>query len=308
MKQSVRNRGGFTMIELLLSMTVGLVIIGATMAFAQTTWRDIESSSVREDTYRDARFIAMALERDFAYTGVSLASTVEFGSLMVAGDTVMILSVPYTPAQSFAHSLDVSAVGPNPMGATGTCATNCVDLVAEADSTHDFAVGDLARIQVNDERRLLLVTGITNSDDVFDLEWYNVAQIMHLPAGLSTGPSLDRFSTFVQKLQTVIYYVDGTDLYRAQSLTATGEPDGVLLASGIHDWQVKLIFKDGDEADNANPTDGDATNDYDDLLGVRITAKIGADNIDMRIDDGNRFTRDFEWRFTPRNLVYERNR
>ena len=296
------------MIELLLSMTVGLMIIIATMSFAQTTWRDVESSSVREDAYRDARFIAMALERDLQYTGVSLASSVETGSLVVSGDTIMILSVPFTPAQAFAYSLDVSAVGPNPLPAGGTCGTRCVDLVMEADTTHEFEVGDLVRIQVNDTRRLLLVENLTVSDTTVSLEWANTTSIMHLPSGLSTGPLLDRFSTYVQKLQAVVYYMNGTDLYRAEGFTASGAPDGVLLASGIHNWDVSLIFVDGDEADSANPADSDWTNDYDDLLGVRIVAEIGADRVDMRVDDGVLFTRDFEWRFTPRNLVYERNR
>ena len=108
------------MIELLLSMVVGLMIIGATLGFARTTWRDIESNSIREDTFRDARFIAMALERDFSYTGVSLSSNVEFGSLVVSGDTVMIMSVPFEPLEAYAYPIDISPIGANPLppGAT----------------------------------------------------------------------------------------------------------------------------------------------------------------------------------------------
>ncbi len=297
------------MIELLVSMVVGLVVLGGTLAFAQTTWRDIETNALREDTFRDARFVSMALERDFSYTGVGLASTVEFGSLMVSGDTVMILSVPYTPNEAFAHGLNVPDTGPNPLPPGGTCGARCVDLMLAPDSTADIAVGDLLRIQVNDARRLLWVEDMQAvGDTAFTVDWSNFSTLMHLPAGLSGGLVLDRFSTYVQKLAPVIYYVNGTTLYRAEGLTASGAPNGQPIADGIFQWDVRVIFADGDEADEINVVDSDITNDYDDLLGVRITAEIGADVIDVRVDEGQRFTRDFEWRFTPRNLTYERNR
>ncbi|NNF28845.1 MAG: prepilin-type N-terminal cleavage/methylation domain-containing protein [Gemmatimonadetes bacterium] len=309
MTTETTSRHGFTMIELLISMTVGLLVLGGTLAFAQTTWRDIETNSIREDTYRDARFVSMALERDFAYTGVGMASNVEFGSLMVSGDTVMILSVPYTPMEAYAHDLDVAPTGANPLPTGGTCGPRCVNLKLEPDSTTDIAVGDLLRLQVNNARRLLLVEDMTAvSDTSFTLDWANHGSLMHFPAGLSGGLRLDRWSTYIQRLAPVIYYVQGTTLYRAEGLTQAGSPNGQPIADGIHQWDVKVIFADGDEADAADPNDGDLTNDYDDLLGVRITAEIGADVIDVRVDDGERFTRDFEWRFTPRNLTYERNR
>lgn len=309
MNAKTLSRDGFTMIELLISTLVGLIVLGGSLAFAQTTWRDVETNSIREDTYRDARFISMALERDFAYTGVGISSTVDFGSLMVSGDTIMILGVPYTPTEAYAHPLNVAPTGTNPLPPGGTCGARCIDLRLEPDSTTDITVGDLVRLQVNGVRRLLLVEDMgAASDTSFTLDWANHSDLMHLPAGLSGGLRLDRSGTYVQRLAPVIYYVQGTTLYRAEGLTQAGIPNGQPIADGIHQWDVKLIFADGDEGDAANPDDGDLTNDFDDLLGVRITAEIGADVIDVRVDDGQRFTRDFEWRFTPRNLTYERNR
>ncbi|NNG15598.1 MAG: hypothetical protein HKM89_03885, partial [Gemmatimonadales bacterium] len=68
------------------------------------------------------------------------------------------------------------------------------------------------------------------------------------------------------------------------------------------------IFQDGDELDGADPTDGDATNDFDDILGVRINAVVAAARLNRHVNAGALYTRSYDWRFTPRNLMYERNR
>ena len=83
---------------------------------------------------------------------------------------------------------------------------------------------------------------------------------------------------------------------------------GAVLADGIQSWEVTLVFVDGDEAERANALDGDDTNDYDDIVSVRILAILAADDPDPRVNQGVLYTRDYEWRFAPRNLTYERNR
>ena len=57
-----------------------------------------------------------------------------------------------------------------------------------------------------------------------------------------------------------------------------------------------------------NIQDSDTTNDFDDIVGVRIRNVLAADHIDPRVNDGELFTREYEWRFAPRNLMYERDR
>jgi hypothetical protein len=58
----------------------------------------------------------------------------------------------------------------------------------------------------------------------------------------------------------------------------------------------------------ANSMDSDATNDFDDIVAVRIQATLAADDPDPRVNQGVLYTRDYEWSFAPRNLTYERNR
>jgi hypothetical protein len=129
-----------------------------------------------------------------------------------------------------------------------------------------------------------------------------------LPAALSGGVQLDRFSTIVQKLQPIAYYVLDGVLYRSDRLTAGGNLISSPLAFGVKSWEAKMVFVDLDELDSADPYDTDNTNDFDDILGIRITATLGANHADIRVAGGEIFTREYDWKIFPRNLMYERNR
>ncbi len=290
-----------------MALVMGVVLLTAATQFALATWRSMEGNELRDAAHRNARYVAMSLERDLQSTGVGIASTPSFGTLSVSGDTIVILSVIYDPLEAPPHDLDPPAGVNNPLNPGGTCGTDCLDLL-KVGGTFDIDAGDLARLQVKDTRRLVLVQGVQDAGLGFQL-WFTAHPVLlHYPAGLSGGLLLDRFDTFVQELSAAIYYRDGDRLMRAQGLRADGSPDGEVVSYGVRSWEVTVVFSDGDEADAANPTDSDVTNDYDDLLGVRIRAELGADRVDPRINGGQLFTRSYDWRFSPRNLMYERNR
>jgi prepilin-type N-terminal cleavage/methylation domain-containing protein len=305
--QQCRVRG-FTLIEILISLTVGIIVLSGALSFAVGLWRNLEGNEIREDVYRDARYLEMSFERDFQGTGVGLVSTVSFGSLAAWGDTIVILRVPFLPNESPPYDLDPPAGTNNPLDPGGTCGARCLNLEKAADGTFDIGVGDLARLQVNDTRRLILVQSMVDYGATVAIGFTDTPAILHYPAGLSGGLLLDRYSSFVQRIGPVIYYLDGTELKRAESLNMDGTPAGETVAYGVQSFEVKLVFVDGDEADAANSGDSDATNDFDDVVGVRITAVIGADKTHRAVNQGNLFTRTYEWLFSPRNLLYERNR
>jgi prepilin-type N-terminal cleavage/methylation domain-containing protein len=307
MLQRISTRRGFTIIELLLAMVMGLVILAAGLSFAVSTMRTFTGGQLREGVYRNARFVNMALERDFQGTGVGIGRTPSFGTLAVWGDTVTILQVPYEPIEAEPYDVNM------PLGfiypaETGTCGGQCVDLLKDALGNLDLAVGDLARLQAASERRLILIQSKADFGTTAQVWFTNTPRILHYQAGL-TGMALNgNTGTFVQKLKPIVYYVEGTKLMRAQSFNLDATPAGVVVAEGVQSWNVYLIFVDGDEADEANALDGDDTNDYDDIVGVRIEAVLAADRTDHNVNAGNLFTRRYEWRFAPRNLMYERNR
>lgn len=303
-----KARRGFTIIELMLSLVMGLVVLTAALSFAVQTWRTFSGGQLREEVYRNARFVTMSLERDFQFTGVGLGRTASWGTLAAWGDTILILAVPFEPTEAPPHDLEPGAGTTNPLPPGGTCGTECVNLLKDANGNFDITAGELARLQIKDTRRLILAQSVTDLGTEVEL-WFSAApNILRYPAGLSGGLLLDRYGTFVQELRPIVYYVDGEQLMRAQSFNLDGTPDGAVMAEGIQSWDVTLIFEDGDELDEANAVDSDDTNNYDDVVGVRIRAVLAADKPHPRVNDGNLFTRSYEWRFAPRNLMYERNR
>lgn len=304
----LNRRRGFTLIEVIIAVTVGIMVLSGALSFAVGVMRNLSGNEVREDVFRDARYLSMSLERDFQGTGVGLASTMSFGSLSVNGDTIVILRIPFQPTESPPYDLDPPAGTDNPLPAGGTCGARCLNLTKAAGNVFDIQVGDLARLQVNDERRLILVSGFTDLGASAAIAFTAAPQILNYQAGFAGGLLLDRYGTFVQKVGPVMYYLDGTNLMRAESLNLDGSPAGVPVSENITSFEVTLMFTDGDEADNASATDADVTNDYDDVTGVRVRVTVAADRVHPQVNNGNLFTRTYDWIYSPRNLLYERNR
>jgi len=301
------NRG-FTLVELLIAMVVGVVVISSAMSFAVSTMQTVRGGKLREGVTRDARFISMSLERDFMSTGVGIASTPGFGALAVWGDTTVILRVPFTPTLAPPYDIvpDTNAL---PALGQGTCGSRCLDL-AKAAGTFDLAVGDLARMQIQDERRLIVVTNVTDPggpNDTVRVTFANVDTLVRYQ-GLLTGLQIPPSGAFVQKLAPVVYWAENGNLMRAERFRADGSLNGDVVAENIQAWDASLIFTDGDTLDLADAGDGDATNDFDDILSVRIRATLTASRTDPTVNGGQLFTRTYVWRFSPRNLMYERNR
>ena len=88
-----RSRAGFTLIELILALMIGLVVLTTATALTAATWQSVRGSAIRDDVTRSARYIGVTLQRDVQETGVDLASSVDFGTLSVRNDTIVILRV-----------------------------------------------------------------------------------------------------------------------------------------------------------------------------------------------------------------------
>ena len=88
------DRNGFTRVEMLISLVVSLVVLGASLSFVGSTFRGADGNKLREEVYRSARFIGMSLERDIQTTGVGIESEIRFGTLSTFNDTLVVLHVP----------------------------------------------------------------------------------------------------------------------------------------------------------------------------------------------------------------------
>lgn len=301
------SRGGFTLVEMLFALVLGLVITASALNFAISVFRNIDGDKGREEVYRNARFIGMSLGRDIQYAGVGMESLVRFGTVSTFNDTLVILSIPWDSAIAPAYQIETPFGSSNPLPAGGTCGSLCIRLEKDSNGNYDLSPGDLARLQVNTERHLIIVEEVTDNGTTFDVEFLGDTLILGYEAAFQGGLLLDNTTTFVQKVDPIVYFVEDSILYRGDAFDSTGVLQTFPMAYGVNQWDASLIFLDGDEAAGANTTDTDFTNDFDDILGVRVTSTIGA-NRPIRTATGGEFTRQQEWLLTPRNLMYERNR
>lgn len=305
----MRSRRGFTLVELMLSMTVALVIITAATSFSMSSWQTRRGWTVRESVDRGARFIGLALARDVQEAGIAMESTPTFSSLGSFGDTLSVLSVPYTPNEAPVYPIfDDGGLDPNyPAG--GNCGALCIEFNIPG-GVLDLIAGDLARLQVGTTRRLLLLSSVNNQGNGrFQIEFLDVNRLLGRDAGLDSL-LLSRSGTTLQKLNAVVYYRDiaSKTLYRATSFDAGGAPIGQMMASDVEDFNTSLLFINGSESATYDGLDADTLNDGNDIMGTRVRAQLKSDRSDPAVNGGQPILRWYEWQVSPRNLLYEKNR
>ncbi len=312
--ESAHRRRGFSLIELIVALTLGVVVLGAAMGYLFREMRSLAGSEIRQSVSRNGRYIGVSLRHDVQKAGIDIESTVVFGTVKTwpgdYGDTLVVLHVPYLPEPAPVHSLVPPAGTDDPLVGDGTCGSRCLDLLKGPITPLELGPGDLARLQIRATRRLILIEDLVDATDTtFEATFTEAPLVLRQAAGLSGGLQLTRSGTFVQKLVPIIYYVDAEQqLHRAVRMNLDGSPVGDILAYGVERFEVKLVFSDGDELDQANPTDTDDSNDYDDIVAVRVSVTVVADRVDPRVNNGEPVKRDYEWTISPRNLRYQRNR
>lgn len=304
---------GFTFIELIIALALGVIVLAAAVGFVIREMRNVAGSEIRQALSRNGRFIGISLRHDVQRAGVGISSTTTFGTVAVwpgtYGDTLVILNVPYTPDVAPAHSLIPPPGNDNPLPAGGTCGERCLDVVRE-NMPLELQPGDLARLQVPGALHLILIEQIDiTSDTSAQVTFTSIDTVLSQPASMTGGLLLDRFGTIVQELTPVIYYLDDQEqLMRASRLNFDGSPDGHVLAYGVEEFDVKLVFADGDELERADPFDLDDGNDYDDIVAVKVKVTLKAERADPRVNRGELLRKEYEWMISPRNLRYEKYR
>ena len=309
-RRTLRGRGaagdrrGFTLIELVLAMVIGLVVLASALSVAEGMYGNVTGMRLRDGVGRQARFVGMSLQRDVSETGVDLESSIAFGALASRGDTLTILSVPQDPVPP---EYFVAPHATNPLYVDqGTCGSLCINLRSSAPA---LVPGDLGLLTSLGTNRLFIVSSVTKRTDSSAVALVPADSVLFRAANMQ-DLQLDRGRTasYVQRLRPVMYWLENGQLMRAERMTVAGNFDGVPIADHVRSFEVRLVFTDGDVLPSANVTDADDTNDYDDLIGVRVTIEVDAERTDRSVRGGELLTRRYQWHFTPRNLVYERNR
>lgn len=310
MPRTLRNRQGFSLAEMMIAMVIGVLVLSSAMSLAVSTFRSMAGMQLRDGIDRNARYIGMILQRDLTETGVDIESQANFGTLAVFGDTISILRVPYTGNNAApVYRLLTTIV------ATGVCpARDCVYI--QSATPIQIAVGDLVRYQFQTTRRLLLITSVSAVTGGYRLGFTaGTTMLIHHTAGLNGSGVIPANASaannvLIQELTPVMYWraAATNQLMRAANLNLDGSWNGVVIGEGIQQWDAWLTFTDGDELVEANGTDADATNNYNQITGIRVRSRLQAERADPRVNGGVLLTRDYEWFVAPRNLIYERNR
>jgi prepilin-type N-terminal cleavage/methylation domain-containing protein len=309
-----RDRKGFTVVELVVALTLGAIVVSAALSYLIAEFRSLTASDVREVLARNGRYVGVSLRRDLQRAGIGIETTTIFGTASAwpgtYGDTLVVLYVPYLPQLAPAHTIvPPEGVDENPLPPGSTCGAQCLEVLKDAVEPLDLVPGDLARLEVLGARRLVLIDDISETSDTsVELRFTDASRILRRSAGM-TDLSLDRFGTYVQKLQPTVYYLDeGDRLMRAVGLNLDGSVAGDVLAYGVESFDVELVFFDGDVADEVNVEDSDDSNDFDDVVAMKVRVTLKADRTHPLVNEGELLRRDFEWVVAPRNLRYEKDR
>jgi hypothetical protein len=303
------SRAGYSVVELLIACVMGVLVLSSALSLAMTTFRSMAGLQLRDGIDRNARYLGMVLQRDLTETGVDVEALAGSGTLAVWADTIAILRAKWDgPTNSSVPAYPVSNAnmnqGVNNPGGTPTY----VDISSA--TVPLMAVGDVVRYQKNSLRRLLLVNSITRVGTAYRIGFTPGTWLIHHAAGLAGGapPAIGNpTSATVQALAMVMYYRNGTQLMRAQSLdVATNRPVGAVVAEGVQTFDAWLTFTNGVEALTADTTN--AATSYNQIAGIRVRATMQAEATDFRVNNGALLTKQFEWFVAPRNLIYERNR
>jgi len=115
-------RRGFTFIELMVALALGVIVLAAAVGFVIREMRNLAGSEIRQSLSRNGRYIGVSLRHDVQRAGIEISSSNSFGTVAVwpgtNGDTLVVLHVPYIPdlAPPHAHPepvhLGQTAAGP----------------------------------------------------------------------------------------------------------------------------------------------------------------------------------------------------
>ena len=141
MMRRLRSEAGFTLVELMIAVVIGVIVMIAATGLALVTGRSLAGSKLRDGITRNARYVGLSLQRDLEEAGVGITSQVKFGTVGVWSDTLIVLRIPYAPNASTVYQLQPPAGVNNPLAAGGTCGLTCLNLQNPGPAAFELAVG-----------------------------------------------------------------------------------------------------------------------------------------------------------------------
>lgn len=316
------GRGGFTLVEAIIALTLGTLVVAAAFSLFNTQQGAARAEILRLELQQNARYALDMLRRDLQETGEGMDPHDEFGVVgMIDGtgtsaDSLFVLWIePETPTHS-ASDDNAAVSGQDSVWLEITC-DDPVDDLDEDDflylangSARGVAVVEGSDRDVTDT----CGAGDPGTKTIGELR-LGVDQVDGERHGWIWEDARNDDGAAFQKVRGAAYYIDDSDpdnpkLVRATRYRPDGPDagwDGRPLAEGVVDFQSALIFADGDTLVTADGTDPDLTNDHDDVNSVRVELRVQARRRDHELAGGDAYEREYGTTVTPRNQIYTRN-
>jgi type II secretory pathway pseudopilin PulG len=305
---------GFTFIELLIAMFIGFIMVAGSLGLLDLTRESSRTERLRLELQQNARHATDMVTRDLQQAGQGMDPNTAFGIVASvdgsAGqpDSLFILYIePGTP--------DHVVLAPTP----GLEKSQVILKITCGDPVDDVATGDFMYLASGSARGVAHVTGVNRSAGGSCGGQPPTTQIG--TATLSVAPVDGETHGWVLQANTanavglrvraVAYFLDTTNPTDPYLVRATSYQGGawqrVPVADLISDFQVDLLFSDGDAAPEADAGDADPTNDHDDVNTVRVTFDAQTRWRDKDLAGGQTYARSYSLSVTPRNQLYTRN-
>lgn len=311
--QPGRRERGFTLVELLMAITISSLVVGAALSMFESYMKNERATAIRTEVHSNARYAVDMITRDLLEAGEGLDPTAPFGVVATrdasSGD----------PDSLYVVRADMDTPVHQVLAPTGDPTAEVLLNITCADSVLDIGAGDVLYLARGPARGLAIVNSVTRNEtgvscpppDPADDIGHVALAVTAADGGTHGWPlAANQAGAAAMQVHAAVYFISTagpTPVLIRATRYESGRWVGPPIAEGIVDFQTQLVFVDRDVATEASSSDGDVTNDYDDINTVRVFLAARAWRTDRYLVGGGVYEREYSVRATPRNPLYARN-
>jgi len=290
--QLENNDRGFSLIELMIGLTITMIVVGAFINLFINQNKSYNSESLRQDMYLTGRVALDEIQREAMNAGTGLPGL--FPSIQVfngAGGQPDTITFIYVPPTNLTLKF---ATSPPP-----NKSANSMKLSPDSD-VDSLAVGEHLIIYDESDFNIIEISHINVPSRTVN---FIPPLAVNTPQGLAKA--YDPATAVIARVSVMSVTVDNSDPLHPNLVKFKGSTRVGTVANDIENMQVTIIFEDGDTASVADSTDADLTNDPMDLRAIQVTLTARSTRTDPLNQEGDHYWRqNFTSTISPRNLIY----